>query len=99
MEILSKTFNCSIDSFYFTYLGFLMSMTRPNMASFIPLIQRIERRLTSTSIYLSHARRLQLVNSVFSSLPIFYMCTLKLPTSVIKQINKYRKPTCGWVQI
>lgn len=30
-----------------------------------------------------------MVNSVLSALPTFYICTLKLPASIIKQIDKY----------
>lgn len=40
---------------------------------------------------LSYAGRLILVNSVLSSLPTFYLCTLKLPVGVIQQIDCYRK--------
>jgi hypothetical protein len=36
-----------------------------------------------------------MVNAVFSSLPTFYMCTLKLPKTVIKQIDKLRRH-CLW---
>jgi hypothetical protein len=36
-----------------------------------------------------------LVNSVMSSLPTFYMCTIKLPISIIKQIDKYMRH-CLW---
>jgi len=38
---------------------------------------------------------LQLVNSVFFSLPTYYMCTLKLLKTEIKVIDKYRKD-CLW---
>jgi hypothetical protein len=36
-----------------------------------------------------------MVNAVFSSLPTYYMCTLKLPITVIKQIDKLRRH-CLW---
>lgn len=36
-----------------------------------------------------------MVNAVFSSLPTYYICTLKLPQTVIKQIDKYRRH-CLW---
>jgi hypothetical protein len=36
-----------------------------------------------------------MVNSVFSSLPTYYMCTLKLPKLVIDNINSARKQ-CLW---
>jgi len=44
---------------------------------------------------LSQAGKLIMVNLVISSLPTFMMCTLKLPVTIIKQINKYRKH-CLW---
>ena len=35
------------------------------------------------------------MNSVFSALPTFYMCSLKIPIQVIKQIDIYRRH-CLW---
>jgi hypothetical protein len=32
-----------------------------------------------------------MVNAVFSSLPTYFMCTLKLPKTVINQIDKFRR--------
>jgi hypothetical protein len=58
---------------------------------YAPLICRIERRVSTTSQFLSYAGRLQLVNSVISSLPTYYMCSLKLPLIVIEIIDKHRK--------
>lgn len=40
---------------------------------------------------LSYQGRLVLVNSVFTALPTFYMCSLLIPPTVIDQIDKYRK--------
>ena len=40
MIILAKTFNCNIGSLPFTYLGLPMGMTKPNLSSFMPLIQK-----------------------------------------------------------
>ena len=44
---------------------------------------------------LSYQGRLVLVNSVFTAMPTFYMCSLILPPQVIKQIDRYRKH-CLW---
>jgi hypothetical protein len=95
MEILANTFHCKIGSMPFTYLGLPLSLQRPNLGDFLPLIQKFEKRLASTSIFLSQAGRLQMVNAVFSSLPTYYMCTLKLPKMVIKHIDKLRRH-CLW---
>jgi hypothetical protein len=91
MTILASTFGCQIDSFPFTYLGLPMGTSKPKVDDFIPLVQRIEKRLTSTSNFLTQAGRLDMVNSVLSTLPTFYMAKIKLPLTMIEQIDKYRK--------
>jgi hypothetical protein len=36
-----------------------------------------------------------MVNSVLSSLPIFYMCSVKVPIGILNQVEKYRRH-CLW---
>jgi hypothetical protein len=43
------------------------------------------------SRFLTHAGRLVLVNSIYSALPTFYMCSLKMPLDLLEQIDKYRE--------
>jgi hypothetical protein len=95
LAILANTFHCKVGNMPFTYLGLPLGLKKPKLGAFLPLIQKIERRLTSTSIFLSQAGRLQMVNAVFSSLPTYFTCTLKLPKTVIKQIDKFRRH-CLW---
>jgi hypothetical protein len=78
-------------NFPFTYLGLPLSTSNPTIHDCLPMAPRIEKRLISTSLWLTQGGKLQLVNSVMSSLPTFYMCTIKLPISIIKQIDKYRR--------
>lgn len=80
---LAKTFNCHIGSFPFTYLGLPLSLAKPKVVDFVPLIKIVERRLCATSAFLFLVGRLELANSCFSSLPTFYMCTLRLLAAVI----------------
>jgi hypothetical protein len=68
MEILANTFQCKIRSYPFPYLGLPMGLTKPKLESLLPLVQKIERRLSSTSQFLLLAGRLQMVNTLFSSL-------------------------------
>jgi hypothetical protein len=77
------------------YLGLPLGLKKPNLGAILPLVQKIERRLASSSVFLSQVGRLQMVNAVFSSLPTYFMCTLKLPKTVIKQIDKFRRH-CLW---
>jgi hypothetical protein len=72
-----------------------MGLTKPQVKDYAPLICRIERKMAAASLHLSYVGRLQLVNSVLSSLPTYYMCTLKFPITVIDIIDKHRK-NCIW---
>ena len=88
---LSRTFGCSVSPMPFTYLGIPLRTTRPTFQDFTPLLSEIENSLMGVSRYLSYHGRLILVNSIFSDMLTFYVCTLKLPPTVIEEIDKYRK--------
>jgi hypothetical protein len=92
---LAQTFGCVVGSFPFTYLGLPLGRTKPQVKDYAPLICRIERRLSAASQFLSYVGMLQLVNSVISPFPTYYMCSLKLPLTVIEIIDKHRK-NCLW---
>jgi hypothetical protein len=91
MPLLTGVFVCVVGELPFTYLGLPLGTTNPLVKDFAPLICRIERKLSASSTFLSYSSRLQLVNSVISSLPTYYMCTLKLPDTVLDVIDKFRK--------
>jgi hypothetical protein len=50
---LTATFHSQTGSLPFTYLGLPLSMNKPTMRYCLPLVHRVERRLVSTSIFLS----------------------------------------------
>jgi hypothetical protein len=68
-----------------------LSTTKPTIEDFLPLVSKCEKRLVSISIFLSQAGRLQLTNSVFTSLPTVYLCIFKLHKTVLKQTHKFKK--------
>jgi hypothetical protein len=88
---LAEALCCVVGSFQFTYLGLPLGLNKPQVKHYAPLICWIERRLSASSKFLSYAGRLQLINSMLSSLPTYYMCPLKLLATVIEEIDKYRK--------
>jgi hypothetical protein len=92
---LARTFGCQTGFFPFTYLGLPLGLTRPKVDYFLPLISKCERRLNYISPFLSQAGRIELTNSVLTALPTYTMCTMALPKTVIKQIDKYRR-RCLW---
>jgi hypothetical protein len=92
---LTGVFGCVEGQLPFTYLGIPLGTTKPLVKDYAPLICRIERKLSASSMFLAYSGRLQLINSVISSLPTYYMCTLSLPKTVIEMIDKFRK-RCLW---
>jgi hypothetical protein len=95
LDQLCTSFQFQKGSLPFTYVGLPLGITKHNIEHFIPLVQRVEKRLTYTSSFLSQGGKLEMVNSVFSSSAIFYTGSLKLHKGVIKQLDKYRKH-CLW---
>jgi hypothetical protein len=92
---LVGVFGCIVGTLPFTYLGLPLGTTKPLVKDFAPLVCRVEIRLFASSTFLSYSGRLQLVNSILSSLPTYFMCTIKLPKMVIEAIDKIRK-NCLW---
>jgi hypothetical protein len=57
LEVLAQTFDFFKGSLPFTYLGLPLGLTKPSVQDFLPLITKCERRLVSTSSFLSQAGR------------------------------------------
>lgn len=73
------------------YLGMPLTLTKPGRSLFISLIEKIEKRLEGwQSRLISRGERLQLVQSVLSTVPIYYMHCFLLPKWVIRRIDKAR---------
>jgi hypothetical protein len=56
-----------------------------------PLMNRVERQLTSTFSLLTQAGKLQLVNFVLSSLPTYSMCLVAVPVGVLEDVDRARR--------
>lgn len=95
LEHLSRTFNCAKGSLPFAYLGLPLSLSKPRVVDFSPLVTKCERRLASASSFLSQAGRLELANSVITALPTFAMSTFSIHSTVLEKIDKYRHH-CIW---
>jgi hypothetical protein len=89
VPLLTGVFGCTCGTLPFIYLGLPLGTTKPLVRDFVPLICRTEP--VCQLHFLVYSRRLQLVNSVMSSLPTYYMCSIKLPKMVTKVIDKFRK--------
>jgi hypothetical protein len=65
-----------------------MGTTKPTIKDLVPLDDRFERRLTASAMFLSYGDRMILDNSVLSSMPIHYLCTLDIPDGLIDVIDR-----------
>ena len=72
-----------------------MDTTKPHIEDFTPMMDRIERRLSACSTWLSYSGRLEMVNSAITPITTYAMCTIKLPKGVIDNIDRARKQ-CLW---
>jgi hypothetical protein len=69
-----------------------MGTTKLRVEHYGPLMNRVERQLTSISSMLIHAGKLHFGNSVISSLPIFFMCSVNVPMAVHEYVGRI---VCG----
>lgn len=80
INVTRTILGCQPTTLPITYLGLPLTITKPNKHLFIPLIQKMEKRLQGwRGKLLSKGGRMQLVASVLSALPIYYMAAFKLP--------------------
>lgn len=89
---LANVLGCRLATLPFTYLGLPLSNKKLPKSAYLPLIQRMNKRLGGWAAkHLTIAGRIVLINSVLSSLPTYFMSCLKLPVWVIKDIDKIRR--------
>ncbi|XP_073363314.1 uncharacterized protein [Aegilops tauschii subsp. strangulata] len=92
---LAAILGCKIGQFPFTYLGLPLGTTRPRIIDLMPLVDSLERRLTASSSMLNQGSRLQLLTSVPTSLPIYFLCSLNIPAGIVKQLDRIFRQ-CLW---
>jgi hypothetical protein len=90
-ELMTGFLGCKLQGMPFTYLGLPMGTTKPRVEHFAPLMNRVERQLTSISNMLTYVGKLQLVNSVISSLPTYTMCSISVPVEVHEYVDRARR--------
>ncbi|XP_037427324.1 uncharacterized protein LOC119292673 [Triticum dicoccoides] len=88
---LSNIFGCNVGSMPFTYLGLPLGTTKPSVQDLMPLVCTMEHRMSSTLALMSYGARLSLLNTMITSLVIFALCTLRLPSKIIELLDKLRR--------
>jgi hypothetical protein len=87
---LADTFGCKVESLPFTYLGLPLPLgtTRPSVADLMPLVSRLDKRLSGISSLVSYTGKLTLLNSVINSLPMYAMCYIKVHVTIFIHFEK-----------
>lgn len=91
IQVASHIRCCQEKQLPVTYLGMPLTINRPHIHLFVPLTEKIERKLEGwRGRIISRGGRLQLIISVLSSIPIYYMSCFQLPRWVITRIDTIR---------
>ncbi|KAJ4769309.1 RNA-directed DNA polymerase (reverse transcriptase)-related family protein [Rhynchospora pubera] len=76
----------------FNYLGLPLTLRKPERLMYQALIDKVQCRLAGwKSSMLSRAGRVVLASSVLSTIPIYFMSVFKLPTWVVKALDRLRR--------
>lgn len=89
---LSNQLGCQITSLPITYLGVPLHWKRLNSSDWQPLPTKIENKLqTRKRTLLSLGGRITLLNSVLSTIPLYWLSIYKLPVNIRQSIDRIRK--------
>ncbi|CAJ2642215.1 unnamed protein product [Trifolium pratense] len=85
-------FNCSYDSIPFKLLGIPVGANSRRQATWKPIIESMKKRLSSwIGRNLSIGGRVTLINSVLSSLPLYFFSFYKAARCVINQLLRIQR--------
>jgi hypothetical protein len=97
LKDLASVLGCAIGVLPFTYLGLPLGTTKPTIQDMSPLVSLVERRMNASARFLNFGGRLQFVNSVLSSFPNFYMCSLKVQKTILNIYDRASRH-CLWAK-
>ncbi|KAA3485559.1 DExH-box ATP-dependent RNA helicase DExH10-like [Gossypium australe] len=81
---------CKIGSLPINYLGIPLGANSKRITTWEPIIDRVRKKLSSwMSRTLSWAGKVVLINTILSSLSIFFMSLFNTPMTIIKKDRQY----------
>ena len=89
---------CGLPLYLYSYKlvgSMTMGTTKPRMEDLTLMMDRIERRLSACSTWLSYSGRLQMLNLAITPITTYALCTIKLPKGVSENIDRAQKQ-CLW---
>ena len=89
---LAAIFGCKMATLPLTYLGLPLHFKKPSLTDWQSVIDKIASRIQGRQgKLLSYGGRLTLLNSVLSSIPIYWLSVFKMPSKVRLKIDQLRK--------
>ncbi|KAH1120712.1 hypothetical protein J1N35_003872 [Gossypium stocksii] len=89
---LAAVYRCRIGELPINYLGLPLGVDPRRSTSWNGIIDRVERRLSGWKCQsLSWVGRVVLINSVLSSMPIYFLSIFQAHSAVVKKIDKIRR--------
>jgi hypothetical protein len=87
MSAASSFLHCGVDSIPFRFLGIPVGANPRRKATWYPVLESMKNRLSAwNGRHLSIGGRVTLINSVLSSLPLYFFSFYKAPVCVIKEM-------------
>ena len=88
----SKYLNCNLMSFPFTYLGIPISVNPRRCQTWEPIITKCERKLARwRQRHLSFGGRVTLINSVLTSILIYFFSFFRVPKQVVDKLVRLQR--------
>ncbi|CAJ2670830.1 unnamed protein product [Trifolium pratense] len=92
LNAASSFLHCGVETIPFRFLGIPVGANPRRRATWNPIIQSMEKRLCGwNGRLLSIGGRVTLINSVLSSLPLYFFSFFKAPTCVIKEMVRIQR--------
>ncbi|KAL4352748.1 hypothetical protein GQ457_06G007230 [Hibiscus cannabinus] len=92
VELLAFQCGCKCGELPFDYLGIPLGADPRKVSTWVPIVERFQSKLSGWRCNsLSFAGRVVLLNSILSSLPIYYLSLFEIPSTVILRLDKIRR--------
>jgi hypothetical protein len=88
----SMFLSCRSDTLPFKFLGIPVGANPRRRETWKPIVENMEKRLSMwSSRHLSYGGRIVLINSVLSSLPLYFFSFFKAPKCIIQQLVRIQR--------
>ncbi|KAL8497179.1 hypothetical protein ACS0TY_020751 [Phlomoides rotata] len=88
IQVIAEILGCRVGSLPFSYLGIRVSSNHKRLSEWSFIIQKVKNRLRKWDHKkISLGGRITLLNSVLSSIPIYYLSFYLIPKTIMREIT------------